>query len=147
MNTMLSSLTDLDVRVRNFVFERAVGMRFAFEMTEALDLGELKVGDLFEQNEDFWLFELNIDDVRRAGPGWVSPRRVEGSLDIALLTKAPRDKVKFSRQLEEVADWFQDDTITGIRFRSFIPTPAVPIRGFTAYNGVINLQFEINLAR
>jgi hypothetical protein len=47
--------------------------------------------------------------------------------------------------MEAVANWFQDQTISGIRFRGYLPTPAIPLHGFTAYNGVINLEFEITL--
>lgn len=147
MNTMLNSLTELEIRVRDYVLSRSGNRRVAFDMVEAIDAGPNASGDLFKQNEEFLLFELVVDDVRRAGPGWVSPRRVQGALDLSLMTKAPKDKVRYSMALEQVADWFQDQTISGIRFRSFTPTPAVPIHGFTAYNGVINIDFEIHLTR
>lgn len=147
MNSMLDSLTDLEVRVRDYVLGRSGARRVTFDVIEGIDCSSNVSGDLFKQDEDFLLFELNVDDVRRAGPGWVSPRRVHGALDISLFTKQPMDKLKYGRELEQVADWFQDQTISGIRFRSFVPTPAVPINGFTAYNGVINIDFEIHLTR
>ncbi|MNY26489.1 hypothetical protein D3C86_1603420 [compost metagenome] len=57
------------------------------------------------------------------------------------------NKVLYGQQVEAVADWFQDRTVDGMRFRTFLPTPAVPLRGFTTYNGVIDFEFEINLTR
>lgn len=148
MNTMLSSATDLEARIRDFVVEKAgPTMLYAFDITEAVDLGDQGAGDLFEQDQDFFLFETVFDKASRAGPGWTSPRRYWGTMDLTLFTKAPRDKVRFSLELERVADWFQDATINGIRFRSFLPTSTVAINGFTAYTGVINFEFEISLTR
>lgn len=145
--TMLSSVTEVESRVRNHVISLAAGKLFAFDMIEAVDASSTQAGDLFEQNEDFWLFEVVISDVKRAGPGYNSPRRYYCTLDLALFTKKPRNKVVFGAELEAVADWFQDQTIDGIRFRSFLPTQDVQIHGFTSYNGVINFDFEIHLTR
>jgi len=145
---MLSSAMACEKVIREYVRSRiAAGVPYAYEMEEGLDLSELGVGELFKQSMDFWLFEVSYEAVRRAGPGHEAPRRYWGTLDLSLFTQAPRDKVRYGTQLEEVANWFQDSTINGIRFRSFVPTPAVPIRGFTSYNGVINFEFEINIAR
>lgn len=148
MNTMLSSLTDLEARVRDYILTKVTPeMLYAFDFVEGQDLSENDAGVLLEQNQDFWLFELNIVRTGRAGPSRVSPRRAWGELDIAIFTKAPRDKVKFNTLLEGVANWFQDETVDGIRFRTFLPTSTVPMHGFTSYNGVINFEFEIALSR
>lgn len=148
MNTMLSSMTEVEERIRNYVHSKVTPeMLYAFDLTECEDTSDNGAGVLVEQNKDFWLFEIVIDNGKRAGPGQHSPRRYYGSLDLAFFTKAARDKVKFTRMLEDVANWFQDQTIDGIRLRTFIPSSTVPIHGFTAYNGVINLEFEINLSR
>lgn len=148
MNTMLSSLTELEVRVRNYIASKVTPeMLYAFDFIEGLDLSDNDEGVLLEQDSDFWMFELDIQRTRRAGPSRVSPRKVYGSLDIAIFTKAPRDKVKFNTLLEGVANWFQDETVDGIRFRTYLPTPPVPMHGFTSYNGVINFEFEIALSR
>lgn len=117
-------------------------MLYAFDFDEGTDVSSNAAGVLLEQDQDFWLFEWHIEEVGRAGPGRNSPRRYWGTLDLSLLTKAPRDKVKFTGQLENVANWFQDETVSGIRFRTFMPTPAAPLKGFTSYSGVINFEFE-----
>lgn len=151
MNTMLSSATELEARVRNHVYAMMAAnmpdMLFAFDLAEGLDASPNKAGALFDQNNNFALFELNIENGRRAGPGWVSPRRYWGVLDLAFVMKGPRDKVRYTGMVETFANWFQDQTINGIRFRTYIPTPPVHLRGFTSYNGVINFEFEISLTR
>lgn len=143
-NTQLSSQTELEIRFRNYVDGKVSPQtRYAYDLAEGLDLSDNKSGDLFKQNNDFVLFELGITDVRRAGPSVVSPTRVWGTLDLSLFTKATRDKVTFGGELEAFANWFQNETISGIRFREYVPTSVVPLHGFTSYNGVINFEFEI----
>lgn len=145
---MLSSLTDLDVRFRDYLATKVTqDMVFGYDFVEGLDVSANDVGVLLDQDRDFWLFELNINDTGRAGVSQVAARRVLASLDISLFTKCPRDKVKYSRKVEAVADWFQDKTINGIRFRTFAPTPPAPLHGFTAYGGVTNMVFEIYVQR
>ena len=143
-NTQLSSQTELEIRFRNYVDGKvSPQLRYAYDLAEGLDLSANNSGDLFKQNNDFVLFELGITDVRRAGPSVVSPTKVWGTLDLALFTKATRDKVKFGGELEAFANWFQSETISGIRFREYVPTSVIPLHGFTSYNGVINFEFEI----
>lgn len=145
MNTQSDSLKDGEIRIRNYVHGKVTSdMLYAFDFTEGTDVSVNEVGVLLEQDQDFWLFEPRIARTGRAGPSWVSPRRAYGELDVTLFTKAPRDKVKFTGKVESVADWFQDQTISGIRFRTFTPTDPVAMHGFTAYSGVINYEFEIN---
>lgn len=141
---MLESLADFEVAVRDRVFDMAgTGYRFSFEATDAIDASDNDAGALFDQNEDFWLFEADIDDTGRAGPGASSPRRAWGSLSLTLFTKAPVNKVPALRELETVAGWFRDQTVGGIRFRSFLPVQPARIQGFTAYSGVITCAFEL----
>jgi hypothetical protein len=145
---MLASLTDLDVRFRDYLVTKVTpDMLFGYDFVEGLDVSVNDAGVLLEQDQDFWLFELNIDRTSRAGPSQVAPRSVQASLDITLFTKSPRDKVKYGRKVEAVADWFQDQTINGIRFRTFEPVPPTPLHGFTAYGGVTNMVFEIYVQR
>lgn len=147
-NSMLSSMTEVEERIRNYVHSKVTpDMLYAFDLIECEDVSDNAAGTLLEQDKDFWLFEVYVEGGRRAGPGWHSPRRYTGSLDLAFFTKSPRDKVKYTRMLESVADWFQDQTIDGIRLRTFIPSSITPLHGFTSYNGVISLEFEINLSR
>lgn len=143
-NTQLESLTQLEHRFRSYVDDKvSPELLYAYNLEEGLDLSTNRAGQLFQQNKDFCLFELSIDRVRRAGPSRVSPTRVWGTLDLSIFTKAQRDKVKFAGQLEGMANWFQNETISGIRFRDYEPTSVVPSHGFTSYNGMINFEFEI----
>ncbi|AUM59612.1 hypothetical protein HOS55_gp010 [Pseudomonas phage PMBT3] len=145
---MLGSLTELDTRFRNWLRTKVTpDMLYGYDFTEGLDVSANDAGVLLEQNNDFWLFELSIQDVGRAGPSQVAPRRVEASLDVSLFTKSPRDKVKYGRKVDTVAEWFQDRTIDGMRFRTFTPVPPAPLHGFTAYGGVTNIMFEIYVQR
>lgn len=143
-NFMLSSTTDLEVRLRKYVDSKVTPeMLYAFDFVEGWDCSENNAGVLLEQDKEFFMFEASFDRTDRAGPSWVSPGRAWGTLDLSIFTKAPRDKVKYARRLEAVAGWFMDETVDGIRFRSFLPTPPAPVNGFTSYNGVINFEFEI----
>lgn len=140
---MPESMVAAEKLFRDYVYSKvSPEMLYAFDFAEGTDVSSNAVGALLEQDNDFWLFEWYIDDVGRAGPSRVSPRRYWGTLDISVFTKAPRDKVKFTGMLENVANWFQDETVSGIRFRTFLPTPAAPLKGFTSYSGVINFDFE-----
>ncbi len=142
--SMLTSLADLHTRMRDHVFSLApVGTRFSFDIIEAVDVGDLQAGDLFEQNEDFWLFEIYCDDVGRAGPGVHSPKRCQGTLSISLFTKEAGQAIPALTSLEAVARWFENQTIQGVRYRSFLPVQTVKIQGFNAYSGVMNCDFEI----
>lgn len=143
-NTQLSSLTELDIRFRNYADDKfPPEALYAYNLEEGLDLSLNNAGELFQQNKDFILLELSIDQVRRAGPSRVSPTRVWGTLDLSIFTKGQRDKVKFGSQLEVMANWFQNETISGIRFREYQPSSVVPSHGFTSYSGLINFEFEI----
>lgn len=145
---MLGSLTELDTRFRNWLRTKVTpDMLYGYDFTEGLDVSANDAGVLLEQNNDFWLFELSINDTGRAGPSHVAPRRVEASLDVSIFTKAPRDKVKYGRMVDTVSEWFQDRTIDGMRFRTFTPVPPAPLHGFTAYGGVTNIMFEIYVQR
>lgn len=141
---MPESLTDMEVRLRTYIDSRVpAGMLYAYDFVEGWDCSDANAGLLMEQNADFYMFETSMDRTGRAGPSWVSPGKGWGTLDLSIFTKAQRDKVKYLRLLEAVAGWFMDDTVNGIRFRSFLPTPPAPVNGFTSYNGVINFEFEI----
>lgn len=143
-NFMPESLNDMEVRIRSYIDSKVPpDMLYAFDFVEGWDCSDNKAGLLLEQNAEFYMFEIGVERTGRAGPSWVSPGRGWGTLDLSIFTKGCRDKVKYSRLLEIVAGWFMDDTVDGIRFRSFLPTPPAPVNGFTSYNGVINFEFEI----
>lgn len=146
--SMLNDAADFLTRTRDVVFANApANMLFTFDQDEFVDMSAQQAGPLLRQDNDFWLFETEIDDTRRAGPSMVSPTRCYGSLLIKLYSKRPRDEVRGLRALEEVADWFADRTIQGIRFRTFLPLTTGKESGFTSYRGVITTDFEIRPKR
>lgn len=151
MNTMSDSLVHAETRFRLFAREQMLALRpgelYTFDLEEGIDASPESIGAVFDQNRDFWLLQFNIETGNRAGPGTASPHRYWGELDVSLFVKGPRDKIRYTGMLESLADVFHSRTIEGIRFRTFIPTPPAPMRGFTSYNGVINFEFEISLAR
>lgn len=151
MNTMSDSVVHAEVRFRKFAQAQMALQRpneiYTFDLEEGIDASPEGVGAVFDQNENFWLLQFNIATGGRAGPGVVSPRRYWGELDLSVFVKGPRDRIRYTGMLENLAGWFRDQTIEGIRFRTFIPTPPAAIRGFTSYNGVINFEFEISPTR
>lgn len=139
-----TSINDMEVRLRSYIDSKvSPGQLYAFDFLEGWDCSDNKVGLLMEQNEDFHMFEISLDRTGRAGPSWVSPGRGWGTLDLSIFTKCRGNKVKYSKDLEIIAGWFMDETVNGIRFRSYLPTPPAPVNGFTSHNGVINFDFEI----
>lgn len=142
---MLQSMTDSLAFIREIVFEQvAPGTRFAFSFTDDADVGDLQAGPLFDQNEEFFLFEAEIADIKRAGASAVSPTRCRGELVVSLLTKDSMREIPNKRRLEEVSNWFAEQTIRGIRFRTFTPLSTTKVMGFTSYSGVLNFDFDIS---
>lgn len=142
---MLQSMTDSLAFIREIVFEQvAAGTRFSFSFTDDQDVGDLHSGPLFDQNEDFFLFEAEVVDTKRAGASSISPTRCYGELAISLLTKNGTREIPNKRQLEEVSNWFAEKTIRGIRFRTFTPLSTAKVMGFTSYSGVLNFDFDIS---
>lgn len=119
-----------------------VGGRVCFSLFQPDDAGPLQAGNLFNQNLDFIMVEVMIDDVRRAGPGVLSPRRVWGGLELGHYTKDRLDPLLATRTLEQVGDWFREETIGGVRFRDFLPTGEVRDRGFQVQTATLPFQFE-----
>lgn len=142
---MLQSMTDSLAIIRDIVFERAApGTRFAFSFTDDQDAGDLQTGPLFDQNEEFFLFEAELVGTRRAGVSAVSPTRCWGELVVSLLTKDSMREIPNKRRLEGVSNWFAEQTIRGIRFRTFTPLSTAKVMGFTSYSGVLNFDFDIS---
>lgn len=140
---MMTSYVDALTAVRDIVFEKVpADLRFAFDFIEAEDLSPLQAGPLFRQDADFVLFEAEVDTSRRAGPSQVSPTRWWGTLAIAVNTKKIGQDIPYQRQLEQLANWFAEQTINDIRFRTFTPLSMSRVRGFASYSGVLNFDFE-----
>ena len=141
---MKASITEAMIHCREAVFDSVgPGTRFAFGLADDTDVGDMAAGPLFKQDNDFFLFEFDVDTTRRAGPGVNSPTRCWGTLAISLQTKDQGREIRFMRQLEQVASWFAEKTVRDIRFRTFTPLPRSRLIGFTSYQGVINFDFEI----
>ncbi len=141
---MKSSITDALIACREVVFDSAQpGTRFAFCTSDDEDAGDSQAGPLFKQDEDFVIFEFDVDSARRAGPGALSPTRHWGTAAISIQTKTQGREIFYMRQLEQYANWFAEKTIRSIRFRTFTPLPRSRLIGFTSYQGVINFDFEV----
>ena len=129
------------VRTEIFALMPAEG-RICFSYLVPEDAGPAGLGDLFEQDLDFLMVEVNIDKVRRAGPSVVSPRRAWGHLELALHSKDRLNTYILATRLEAIADHFREETLQGVRFRDFTPSGDIRDRGFSAATGVIPFDFE-----
>lgn len=139
MNSYVEALAD----IRDVVFANApANMRFAFDFVYAEDVSDHQAGSLFDQDEDFYLFEAEVDTVRRAGPSRVSPTRYWGSLSISVNTKVFGREIPYLQALETISSWFAEKTIGDIRFRTFTPMSTSRVRGFDSYSGVLSFDFE-----
>lgn len=140
---MHQSVHDGELVVRDTVLDLApADMRFCFSRLQAVDAGSLASGDLFKQDGDFYIFDVEVDEVTRAGPSMVSPNRCYGYLKVSFLTKGDAEFTG-RRNLEKVADWFAQKTIEGVRFRVFQPAGTYHLLGFTLISGVINFDHEV----
>lgn len=116
-------------------------LRFTFDIETFGDFyGDFP--DLYKQNFPFLVFEPEILNSGRIGPARETATRYWCDLHISLLTKAP-DRISDLEVMEQVAKWFQEQTLEGVRFRTYTPYPTRKDNGFTAYPGVISYDFEI----
>lgn len=139
---MKHELFDLDKAIIDKVVDKAVGIRYTIDPLEAMDMSGLGSGPLYDQNNDFLTFEYVIINSFRVGPTKVSPTRYQGDLIITYNTKQPYQPNN-GKILEQAANWFHEQTVDGIRFRTFTPYPVGKERGFTSYAGVIPFDFEL----
>lgn len=139
---MKHELFDLDKAIIDKVVEKATGIRYTIDPLEAMDMSDFGSGPLYDQNSDFLTFEHVIINSFRVGPTKVAPTRYQGDLIISYNTKKPYQPNN-GKILEQAAKWFQEQTVDGIRFRTFTPYPVGKDRGFTSYTGVIPFDFEL----
>lgn len=140
---MLQNVTDIDVIVRNVVFDRAaVGDRFCFDLFMPVDAGVQGAGELFEQNQPFFMVEVVVDETRRAGPSKMSPTHVYGGIEISVFTMDQGDPIGNKRRVEEIGRWFSDQNIETVKFHEFAPVGAGRLRGFQRYTGTVAFKFE-----
>lgn len=139
---MKQSVVDLDIAIRNKVFSLNLEEPFTFDEEFMEDASELGLGTLLDQNLPFFSFQKLILSSRRVGPSKVSPTRYYGNFSITYLTKNP-NLIRDQRFLESIADKFSEQTLDGIRFRTFTPYSPSKDSGFTSYSGVIDFDFEL----
>lgn len=145
---MLNGFADFSVLVRNIIVANATPeLRYCFSVVNSEDASSNQSGSLFRQNEDFVLFETEIDRVSRAGPGVESPRRAWAEITIGIFTKDVSDPIGKLRLLEEIGGWFADKTVGGVRFRQFQPLGESTLMGFRTHDAVINCAFELKPTR
>ena len=141
---MLESFADFERRVRGIIFQNAAADHlFCFGLEATEDASANNAGPLFSQNADFLMFELDVERVKRAGPGMECPRRAWATLTIGLMTKSTNDDIGYLDKLEQVAAWFADQTIGEIRFRQFVPRGSSAVMGFNSYDCTIDCDFEL----
>lgn len=140
---MLNSTSDGLRHIRQILFENALDTdSFCFSLDVTDDAGKQGRGDLFRQDEDFFMVETEIDEVSRAGPGQYAPVRVWGRLDLSYYTMDRSNDLGAFARIEEIAGWWAGDTRHGIRFREFLPVTADALMGFQVYAGTIPFEFE-----
>lgn len=139
---MRKSFVDAHIAVQDHVFSLGLDDPFSFNLDTAEDNSAKGLGVLTHQNDPFFLFDVELLDSYRAGPSFVSPTRYPGVLTIAYLTKEPSTVLSYKR-LEKVAKEFWEQTISGVRFRTFTPHPTNDVEGFTSYAGEMNFDFEL----
>jgi hypothetical protein len=139
----MDNVNDIHRVVRSELFSlMPMQGRICFGYLTPEDAGPNTLGDLFEQDLDFLMVEVMIDDVRRAGPSTSSPRRVWGHIEFALHSKGRLNTYTLASTLEAVANHFREETLQGVRFRDFTPSGEARDRGFTASTGVLPFDFE-----
>lgn len=138
----MRNLVEVKHMIRDQLFDDLPLPRICFSYFIPEDAGPGMLGDLFEQDKDFLLVEVDIASVGRAGPGRFTQRRAYGSLDLTYYTKDRLDPLGAEKTLEDIADKFQEETVGGVRFKSFTPTGEMRDRGFSAYSGSVPFSFD-----
>lgn len=139
---MKLSITDAEVVVRNKALEKlAEDDLVTFDILTMADV-KTGTGDLTKQDQPFFQFHVQFNNSRRVGPGRSSPTRYYADLYFSYFTKEP-NYLRDVKLQEEVANWFAEQTIDGVRFRTFTPYPKSKDNGFTQYLGVIDFDFEL----
>lgn len=139
---MKMSVTDAEIVVRNRVLEKNLLLPVTFDLHTMEDASAAGLGDLLKQNAPFLQFHIEFLDSLRVGPSSIAPTRYYAELYVAYSTKDP-SYIKDAKLLETMANWFAEQTLDGVRFRTFRPYPKGKENGFTQYLGVIDFDFEL----
>jgi hypothetical protein len=139
---MKTSAVDADIVIRDKVAALGLTDPYSFNPNTFEDASPSGLGNLLAQNAPFFLFSLELPNSYRTGPAITAPTRYEGDLTISYFTKNPSHVVD-STLMEQTANNFAEQTIEDVRFRTYTPFPPGVRNGFTRYDGVIDLQFEL----
>ena len=140
--TWHNSVYTYELVVRKKVVEEAQQHLFAFSLDDPIDASQANVGELFNQDSDFFIVECESDEVVRSGPTIYSPNRCFGTLYISLYTKNSLSAIQSQMKLEKFSSMFSDKTIDGVRFKAYKPFETGKFLGFTRYAGSISFNFE-----
>lgn len=141
---MKNNILDADHVIRNRVFEMSDNVTpITFDLETMMPVEGPEIS-LYKQNSPFLQFHMQINSSRRVGPSAVSPTRYYANLYVAYFSKErSQDPANSAKLHEDVANWFAEQTIDGVRFRTFTPYPKSKDNGFTQYLGVIDFDFEL----
>lgn len=139
---MKLKIADAEIVVRQTVVGLGLADPYTFDPLTMLDASAAGKGRLLEGDDSFFLFSMRVLNTQRVGPTKVAPTRVFCDLDIAYYTKAAR-RVADMQLMETIASHFAEQTLSGVRFRTYTPYPERVESGFTAYPGVIDFDFDL----
>lgn len=137
-----NSVYSYEFVIRKMIIDSNPTSLFAFSMIDAIDASQANAGDLFKQDNDFFIAESECSEVKRSGPTLLSPNRCFGTLYISLYTKQNLSAIANQQKLEQFSSMFSDKTIEGIRFRAYQPFETMKLLGFNRYSGSIQFNFE-----
>lgn len=115
---------------------------FSFDEVSGEDASQNGVGELFKQDENFFLIGIETDETIRSSPVIGTPIRVFGSLYVSFFTKETWSDLTNKSKLEQFCKLFSNKVVAGVRFKPFTPTETVRISGFTQYSGFISFNFD-----
>lgn len=139
---MKLSVVDAQIVIMNHVKAKAGDLPYTFNTMTFVDSSESAKGNLLAQNDPFLIVDIVPGTSKRVGPSKVSPTRYWYTLYLTYMTKKI-NHVKDAKLLEEIGEWFREQTVDGIRFRTFTPYPIGNDQGFTYFQCMIPFDFEL----
>lgn len=140
-----ASVTDALIQVRRNSIAAAGDALFCFDPFNAIDASSAQRGDLFTQNDDFFIFEFIEGDNRRMGPA--GPNHFTGGVSVSVVTKDISDEISIWQRRDEKAGFLAETVLDGICYREMVPVSSYRYRGFHVYPGTIRVVCEITPKR
>lgn len=141
---MYKNTTAVERGIRKMLFDNIrPNDAFCFSLDTPIDASVNQLGDLFEQNDDFFILEVETDGVVPAGASKLSPRIMSGGIEIRYLSKNRMDDLGAKARLEEIGEWFAQQTVGGIHFYEYFHSGYGRLLGFQRYTGTIPFDCEI----